>query len=351
MGDDHLWEGGEGSKDRTTDPNGVLTFFWSDNLDLHGWWGKGDDFLLKTFWKALEHGGTTGENDVSVEILTDIDIALHDGFVGGLVDTVEFETVHVWLEEKFWAPEAFVSDGDDLAIWKFVGDIAFGGGSSLLHFFIEVKSNISVLFLDITDDFLFSGGGEGVATFVEDLLEPGGKITAGKVETHDGVWKGVTFVNWDSVGNTITSIENDTGGTAGGVEGKNGLDTDIEGWNVEGFEHELDHLLTVSLWVHWGFSKENWVFSWVNTKFVVEGVVPDLFHIIPVGNDTVFDWVLEDEDTGLGAGFITNIAVLVLATSDGLHVLWTADDGWEDGAWSFITSETGLAHTGTIIDN
>jgi hypothetical protein len=28
---------------------------------------------------------------------------------------------------------------------------------------------------------------------------------------------------------------------------------------------------------------------------------------------------------------------------------WATDNGWEDGTWSIISSETGFAHTGSII--
>ena len=33
--------------------------------------------------------------------------------------------------------------------------------------------------------------------------------------------------------------------------------------------------------------------SWGDTELVVEGMVPDLLHIVPVCDDTVFDWVFE----------------------------------------------------------
>ena len=36
-----------------------------------------------------------------------------------------------------------------------------------------------------------------------------------------------------------------------------------------------------------------------NTEFVVEGVVPDILHGIPVGGDVMLDGVLEGEDTTL----------------------------------------------------
>merc|ERR1711863_33903 len=37
--------------------------------------------------------------------------------------------------------------------------------------------------------------------------------------------------------------------------------------------------------------------------------MPDLFHIIPVGDDSVFNWVFQGKDTSLGLGFITYIGV------------------------------------------
>ena len=48
-----------------------------------------------------------------------------------------------------------------------------------------------------------------------------------------------------------------------------------------------------------------------NTKLVVESVVPDLLHVIPVGDDAVLDGVLQGQDTSLGLGFITDVGVLL----------------------------------------
>ena len=40
---------------------------------------------------------------------------------------------------------------------------------------------------------------------------------------------------------------------------------------------------------------------------VVEGVMPDLLHIVPVGDDSVLNGVLEGQDTSLGLSLITNV--------------------------------------------
>jgi hypothetical protein len=32
-------------------------------------------------------------------------------------------------------------------------------------------------------------------------------------------------------------------------------------------------------------------------------------------------------------------------------VTWTSNNGWEDSPWGVITGETGLAHTGAVVNN
>merc|ERR1712223_2090291 len=46
LGDPHLLGGGEGSQDGSSDPYGVFSFWWSNDLDLNGGWSQGSDFLL-----------------------------------------------------------------------------------------------------------------------------------------------------------------------------------------------------------------------------------------------------------------------------------------------------------------
>merc|ERR1719187_3099223 len=57
----------------------------------------------------------------------------------------------------------------------------------------------------------------------------------------------ITFIDGDTVGDTVTRVHHDTGGTARGIEGEDSLDGDIHGGQVEGFEHDLGHLLPVGL--------------------------------------------------------------------------------------------------------
>merc|ERR1719153_193623 len=152
--------------------------------------------------------------------------------------------------------------------------------------------------------------------------------------------KSITFIDRDSMGDTITRVHDNTSGTTRGIEGKDSLDGNIHGRHVEGFKHDLSHLLTVSLWVKWSLSEEDRLFLRSNTELIVEGVVPDLLHIIPVGDDSMLNWVLESENTSLGLSLISNIGILLSHTDHHTLVARTADNGGEDSSGSVISSKS-----------
>lgn len=67
-----------------------------------------------------------------------------------------------------------------------------------------------------------------------------------------------------------------TSGTSRGIEGQDSLDGNIHGRNIEGFKHDLSHLLSVGLWVERGFSQQGGMLLWSHTELIVESVMPDL---------------------------------------------------------------------------
>merc|ERR1719357_1811800 len=351
LGDPHLLEGGEGSKDGASDPDGVFPLWRSNDLDLDGGWSKSSDFLLHTVSNTGVHGGASRHDSVGIKILTDVNITLHDGVVGGLMDTAGFHSKEGRLEEGLGAAETFIANGDDLTVGKFIGLLKRGRSSSSGHFLFKVKCNIAELLLDVTDNLTFSGGGEGVATLSKDLHQVVGELTASEVKTNNGVGEGITFIDGNSMGDTITGIHDNTSGTARGIEGEDSLDGNIHGRHVEGLKHDLGHLLTVGLWVEGSLSKEDRLFLRCNTEFVVEGVVPDLLHVIPVGDDSMLNRVLEGEDASLGLGFISNIGIFLSHTDHHTLVTGTANNGGEDGSGSIISSKSSFAHAGAIVNN
>merc|ERR1712227_443312 len=168
-----------------------------------------------------------------------------------------------------------------------VGLLKGGGGSSGGHLLLEVKGNVAELLLDVTDNLALGGGGEGVASLGEDLHQVVGELTSSQVKTDNGVGESITLVDGDSVGDTISRVHDDTSGTSGGVEGEDSLDGDVHRGHVEGLEHDLGHLLSVGLGVEGSLGQEDGLLLGGNTELIVEGVVPDLLHVIPVGDDSV----------------------------------------------------------------
>ena len=92
LGDPHLLEGGQRGQDGATNPDGVFTLWWGNDLDLHCARGKRCDFLLHTVSNTRVHGGATREDSVGIQIFTDVHVTLHDGVVGSLMDACRFHT-------------------------------------------------------------------------------------------------------------------------------------------------------------------------------------------------------------------------------------------------------------------
>ncbi len=84
-------------------------------------------------------------------------------------------------------------------------------------------------------------------------------------------------------------------------------------------------------------SKEDGVLIWGDSELNVEGVVPNLLHIVPVLNDTVLNGIKDLENTSLLLGLITEILVLPLNTDGVGNILGSADDGREDSSGVFFS--------------
>ena len=117
---------------------------------------------MHTVGNTWIHSGTTGEDCIGIKILSDINIALHDGVVGGFVDAARLHAQEGGLEEGLGAAEALVSEGDHLAVGEFVGLFEGGGGGGGGHFLLEVMSHEAELLLDVAHDLPLGIRREGV---------------------------------------------------------------------------------------------------------------------------------------------------------------------------------------------
>ena len=229
----------------------------------------------------------------------------HGGLEEGLGGTESGGSVGECGNEREGDDEPLVANGDDLSIGKFVALLEGGRVGGGLELLFEIEGDVTKFLLNVPNNFTLSGCVEGVAAFSQILDQVFGKVASGEIETEDGVRESETFVDGDGVGDTVTRVQDDTGGTTRGIEGQDGLNSDVESGSVEGLEHNLGHLFAVGLGVEGGLGEQNGMLLGSNTKFVVEGMMPDFLHVIPVGDDTVLDGVLEGEDTTFRLSLVT----------------------------------------------
>ena len=231
---------------------------------------------------------------------------------GGVRDTIHLQSGKVGLEEDLGTTEAFVSNDDNVTVGKLEGLLECRRFGGLLHLFFKVDGDEAERFFDVTHDFSLGCGGEGVSTLGEDFHEVVGQVPAGEVETDDGVGEGVSLVDGHGVRDSVSRIEDASSGASGGVEGEHGLDVDVHGGDIKGLEHDLGHTLAVGLGVLGGFGEQHGVRLGGDAELVVEGVVPDLLHVVPVGDDAMLDGVLQGEHAAFGLCFVSDVGVSLL---------------------------------------
>jgi len=110
LADPHLLERGQRREDRSADPDRVLAFRRRDDLDLHRGRSERRDLLLHAVGDAREHGRAARQDRVGVEVLADVDVALHDGVVARLVDAARLHADERRLEHRLRTPEPLVAD-------------------------------------------------------------------------------------------------------------------------------------------------------------------------------------------------------------------------------------------------
>merc|ERR1712086_347284 len=310
--DPHAGEGGEGGQDGPTNPDRDHALWRSDDLDLGGLRHKALQLGLETLRHVGEHGGTTRHDNVLEEVLADIEVAVVDSLFGELVETHHLLTVEGRLEHELRATDHLVVDSHNLAVRHLELLLLTGE-------VVDLLGDVAKVLLDLLGGLALGGGGEHDFGLLEDLADVVGEVATSEVDALDGMGHGVTLVDRDGVGHTITAIHDDTSGTARGVQGEHGLDVDVVATHVEGLEHDLGHALTVVLGVHRSLGEQDTAAVLIglvvvtddHTELIVESVAPHLLHVVPVLDDTVLERVLEDEDTALLLGLLTDVVVLV----------------------------------------
>lgn len=196
-----------------------------------------------------------------------------------------------WNHWVFKIP--LISNGKDLPIRQFVVFLNSRTLSSHLEFSFKIQGDIAQFLLDIADDFAFCRGCKGIATFCQHFDKMTRKISASKIKPLNSVRKRKSLIDGHDMGHAVPWIQDNSGCPAWGIQGQDSLNGDIESRRVECFEHDLGHLFPVYFGIQGRFRQKDRVLLRCDAKLIIESVVPNLLHVIPVGHDAMLDRVLE----------------------------------------------------------
>ena len=79
--------------------------------------------------------------------------------------------------------------------------------------------------------------------------------------------------------------------------------------------------------------------------------MPHFFHVVPVGDHAMLDWVLDFEDTAFLLGLLANIDLSLVKANHDAWNLGTAYYGRKHGAGGVISGETRLAGARTVVNH
>ena len=103
--------------------------------------------LVIRFTDSRHHRRATGKHHVGIELLANVDITLHDGLEGGIMNAHRFLSHQTRLEQNLGATEALRVEGDDVAIRQFVGLGTFVACCCSLHLSVKVQGNVAKFLL------------------------------------------------------------------------------------------------------------------------------------------------------------------------------------------------------------
>ena len=86
----------------------------------------------------------------------------------------------------------------------------------------------------------------------------------------------------------------------------------IQERHVERLEADLCETLAVRLRVERRLSHHEGMFFWGDAQLAEESMMPNFLHVVPVGDLSRLDWVLEEEDIVFLLGFVTHEHVLLV---------------------------------------
>lgn len=108
--------------------------------------------FLHSIQDVCIHGGPTRWHCVRIEVLSDVNVIIHDGVQDGLLDITVLHTQKRELEEHHGAGVPLLAHGDHLTIRQLIALLQGRGGHYRGHLLLKAPGDLAELLGDVTHD-------------------------------------------------------------------------------------------------------------------------------------------------------------------------------------------------------
>jgi hypothetical protein len=150
--------------------------------------------------------------------------------------------------------------------------------------------DITLHFLNLLDNFKFSGSMKNIATPPEQQLEMLRHISPADVNSLNGIIDGETFEYRTTMADAITAVEDQARGFSSGIQTKDCLLLEKYFGGSKLLEEYVCSLSSIVEWVEWWLRQQNWMLFWLHFE-LTEDMLPQSFHVVPVLDHSVLNWV------------------------------------------------------------
>ena len=147
---------------------------------------------------------------------------------------------------------------------------------------------------------------EGISSHVQQLRQVVGNMAAGDVEPFESGFDDIAVEDRETVSDTIASIQEQGSDQPLSIQGHQSLIAVLQTPDIELFEHYFHHANFIGHWVHYRFGEEDGPALGVSHSDLVEGVLKEDFHVLPVFDDALLSGVAELQQGSILGSFISH---------------------------------------------
>lgn len=295
--------------------------------------------------KVSEQSVAARQNYVAVQIWPDVDVTHHDGRLAHLVQTPAAFVQDLRFEQRFQALLALLCQSQHVAIRQFLGQ------HLCIRGVVPVRVDLAELFLNVVDDIHLSRGGELLALRVQHVFQVRGQVSAGCVDHLHRVRQRIALLDGHARTLAFPRLHYHSAGLPVSDQSQHGRYLCLETAHVEGLEHYFGHLFALVASVCRRFCQEHVVLLWRHLEFLLESMVPNLFHIVPVVHKPSLDRFFQHQNSSFLDRLITHIRIfLVHAHHDPWHFRFPYHS-WKYATRGVIPRKSCLHYSAPIINN